>query len=166
MDQLTNLSTLKKMRSSLFALLLCSSIYAQDIFISSVKNNIQLGSLANNRELGFGLKNILEEAIQQKGYDINPKAEKSIDVEILYFDVKTKSMQLAIYGNSEEITEIILQGVLLSNGKEVKKAVAKGQATSISASTLIIDKGGKFSQTNVSTALKKVCEQLIEKLKL
>ena len=166
MDQLTNLSTLKKMRSSLFALLLCSSIYAQDIYISSVKNNIQLGALANNRELGFGLKNILEEAIQQKGYDINPKAEKSIDVEILYFDVKTKSMQLAIYGNSEEITEIILQGVLLSNGKEVKKAVAKGQATSISASTLIIDKGGKFSQTNVSTALKKVCEQLIEKLKL
>lgn len=122
--------------------------------------------MANNRELIFGVKNILEEAIQQKGYDINPKAEKSIDVEILYFDVKTKSMQLAIYGNSEEITEIILQGVLLSNGKEVKKAVAKGQATSISASTLIIDKGGKFSQTNVSTALKKVCEQLIEKLKL
>jgi uncharacterized lipoprotein YajG len=163
---LTNTLTQTKVKSSLFALLICSSIYAQDIFISSVKNNIQLGALANNRELGFGLKNILEEAIQQKGYDINPKAEKSIDVEILYFDVKTKSMQLAIYGNSEEITEIILQGVLLSNGKEVKKAVAKGQATSISASTLIIDKGGKFSQTNVSTALKKVCEQLIQKLKL
>jgi peptide chain release factor 1 len=56
--------------------------------------------------------------------------------------------------------------VLFIKGKDVKKAVAKGQATSISASTLIIDKGGKFSQTNVSTALKKVCEQLIEKLKL
>jgi uncharacterized lipoprotein YajG len=154
------------MKSSLFALLICSSIYAQDIFIGSVKNNIQLGALANNRELGFGLKNILEEAIQQKGYDINPNSEKSIDVEILYFDVKTNSMQLAIYSNTEEITEIIMQGVLFIKGKEVKKVVAKGQATSISASTLIIDKGGKFSQTNVSTALKKVCEQLIEKLKL
>jgi uncharacterized lipoprotein YajG len=153
-------------KSSLFILFFCSTIYSQEINIASIKNNIQIGALANNRELIFGVKNILEEAIQQKGYDINPKAEKSIDVEILYFDVKTKSMQLAIYGNSEEITEIILQGVLLSNGKEVKKAVAKGQATSISASTLIIDKGGKFSQTNVSTALKKVCEQLIEKLKL
>lgn len=154
------------MKSSLFALLICSSIYAQDINIRSVKNNIQLGALANNRELGFGLKNILEEAIQQKGYDINPNSEKSIDVEILYFDVKTNSMQLAIYSNTEEITEIIMQGVLFIKGKEVKKVVAKGQATSISASTLIIDKGGKFSQTNVSTALKKVCEQLIEKLKL
>jgi uncharacterized lipoprotein YajG len=153
-------------KSSLFALLICSSIYAQDIFIGSVKNNIQLGALANNRELGFGLKNILEEAIQQKGYDINPNSEKSIDVEILYFDVKTNSMQLAIYSNTEEITEIIMQGVLFIKGKDVKKVVAKGQATSISASTLIIDKGGKFSQTNVSTALKKVCEQLIEKLKL
>lgn len=166
MDQLTNISTQIKVKSSLFALLICSSIYAQDIFISSVKNNIQLGALANNRELGFGLKNILEEAIQQKGYDINPNSEKSIDVEILYFDVKTNSMQLAIYSNTEEITEIIMQGVLFIKGKEVKKVVAKGQATSISASTLIIDKGGKFSQTNVSTALKKVCEQLIEKLKL
>lgn len=154
------------MKSSLFALLICSSIYSQDINIASIKNNIQIGALANNRELIFGVKNILEEAVQQKGYEINPNAEKSIDIEILYFDVKTSSMQLAIYAKSEEITEIIMQGRLYSKDKEIKKAVAKGQATSISASTLIIDKGGKFSQTNVSTALKKVCEQLIEKLKL
>jgi hypothetical protein len=154
------------MKSSLLALLICSSIYAQDINIRSVKNNIQLGALANNRELGFGLKNILEEAIQQKGYDINPSSERYIDVEILYFDVKTNSMQLAIYSNTEEVTEIIMQGVLFYKEKEIKKAVAKGQAKSISTSTLVIDKGGKFSQTNVSSALKKVCEQLIEKLKL
>ncbi len=73
-------------------------------------------------------------------------------------------MQLAIYSNTEEITEIIMQGRLLLDGKVIKKAVAKGQATSISASTLIIDKGGKFSQANVSSAIKKVCEQLIQKL--
>ena len=154
------------MKSSLLALLICSSIYSQDINIASIKNNIQIGALANNRELIFGVKNILEEAVQNKGYEINPNAEKSIDIEILYFDVKTSSMQLAIYAKSEDVTEIIMQGKLFSNGKEIKKAVAKGQATSISASTLIIDNGGKFSQTNVSTALKKVCEQLIEKLKL
>ena len=154
------------MKSSLFILLFCSTIYSQEINIASIQNNIQIGALANNRELVFGVKNILEEAVQQKGYEINPKAEKSIEVEILYFDVKTNSMQLAIYSKNEEITEIIMQGKLFSQGKEIKKAVAKGQATSISASTLIIDKGGKFSQTNVSTALKKVCEQLIEKLKL
>jgi uncharacterized lipoprotein YajG len=152
------------MKSSLLALLICSSIYAQDISIASVKNNIQLGALANNRDLAFGIKNILEESLQQKGYDINPNANRSIEVEILYFDVKTNSMQLAIYSNTEEITEIIMQGRLLLDGKVIKKAVAKGQATSISASTLIIDKGGKFSQANVSSAIKKVCEQLIQKL--
>jgi hypothetical protein len=152
------------MKSSILALLICSSIYAQDISIASVKNNIQLGALANNRDLAFGIKNILEESLQQKGYDINPNSNRSIEVEILYFDVKTNSMQLAIYSKSEEITEIIIKGRLLLDGKEIKKAVVKGQATSVSASTLIIDKGGKFSQANVSSALKKVCEQLIEKL--
>jgi hypothetical protein len=152
------------MKSSILALLICSSIYAQDISIASVKNNIQLGALANNRDLAFGIKNILEESLQQKGYDINPNSNRSIEVEILYFDVKTNSMQLAIYSNTEEITEIIIKGRLLLDGKEIKKAVVKGQATSVSASTLIIDKGGKFSQANVSSALKKVCEQLIEKL--
>jgi hypothetical protein len=152
------------MKSSLLALLFCFSIYAQDISIASVKNNIQLGALANNRDLSFGIKNILEESLQQKGYDINPNSNRSIEVEILYFDVKTNSMQLAIYSNTEEITEIIIKGRLLLDGKEIKKAVAKGQASSISASTLVIDKGGKFSQANVSSALKKVCEQLIEKL--
>jgi uncharacterized lipoprotein YajG len=152
------------MRNSILALLICSSIYAQDISIASVKNNIQLGALANNRDLAFGIKNILEESLQQKGYDINPKSNRSIEVEILYFDVKTNSMQLAIYANTQEITEIIIKGRLLLDGKEIKKVVVKGQATSVSASTLIIDKGGKFSQANVSSALKKVCEQLIEKL--
>jgi hypothetical protein len=154
------------MKSSLLALLFCFSIYAQDISIASVKNNIQLGDLANNRDLVFGIKNILEESVQEKGYEINPNSKKSIEVEILYFDVKTNSMQLAIYANNEEITEIVMQGRLFSDGKEIKKVVAKGQAKSVSASTLIIDKGGKFSQANVSSAIKKVCEQLIEKLKI
>jgi uncharacterized lipoprotein YajG len=154
------------MKSSLLALLFCFSIYAQDISIASVKNNIQLGDLANNRDLVFGIKNILEESVQEKGYEINPNSKTSIEVEILYFDVKTNSMQLAIYANSEEITEIVMQGRLFSDGKEIKKVVAKGQAKSVSASTLIIDKGGKFSQANVSSAIKKVCEQLIEKLKI
>jgi hypothetical protein len=75
-------------------------------------------------------------------------------------------MQLAIYANNEEVTEIVMQGRLFSDGKEIKKVIAKGQAKSVSASTLIIDKGGKFSQANVSSAIKKVCEQLIEKLKI
>ena len=51
-------------------------------------------------------------------------------------------------------------------GKPKKKVTARGTATSVSTATLIIDEGGKFSQADVSTAMKKVCEQLIKKLKL
>ena len=50
--------------------------------------------------------------------------------------------------------------------KKERKAVAKGTAKSISTATLVIDQGGKFSQANVSTAIKKLCEDLIRKLKL
>jgi hypothetical protein len=75
-------------------------------------------------------------------------------------------MQLAVYGNSVEVTEIVAGARLTLDGKEINTVVVKGQAKSISASTIIIDEGGKFSQTNVSSALKKVCEQIIEKLKL
>ena len=52
------------------------------------------------------------------------------------------------------------------NGKKKKSVVAKGTAKSISTATLAIDEGGKFSQANVSTAIKKLCEQLVQKLKL
>jgi uncharacterized lipoprotein YajG len=125
-----------------------------------------MGPQAGNRDLAFGVKNILEEVIQEKGYELSSNSSKSLLVELLYFDVKSTNMQLAVYGNTVEVTEIIAQAKLVINGKESKPVIVKGLAKSISTATLIIDEGGKFSQTNVSSALKKVCEQIIEKLKL
>ena len=151
----------------LISLLFGISVFAQQsIKIGDIKNNIVMGPLAGNRDLAFGIKNILEEVIQEKGYDLDPQSQKILIIDILYFDVKSTNMQLAVYGNTVEVTEIIAQGKLLLDGKELKTVVVKGQAKSISTATLIIDSGGKFSQTNVSSALKKLCEQLIEKLKL
>jgi len=75
-------------------------------------------------------------------------------------------MQLAAYGRKVNITQIIAGARLILDGKVVKEVIAKGTSKSISTSTLIIDDGGKFSQASVSSALKKVCEQLINKLKL
>jgi uncharacterized lipoprotein YajG len=152
----------------IISLLLTSlTFYAQDIInIQDVKNNIVMGPQAGNRDLAFGVKNILEEVIQEKGYELSSNSSKSLLVELLYFDVKSTNMQLAVYGNTVEVTEIIAQAKLVINGKESKPVIVKGLAKSISTATLIIDEGGKFSQTNVSSALKKVCEQIIEKLKL
>ena len=75
-------------------------------------------------------------------------------------------MQFAVYGKNSDETEIIAQAELIIDGKSKKKVTAKGTAKSISTATLIIDQGGKFSQANVSTALKKVCVDLVKKLKL
>lgn len=155
------------MKSKLLILLLIGSFsYAQGITIGSIKNNIQIGPLAGNRDLAFGIKNILDEVIQEKGYDLLPNSDRVLSVEILYFDVKTTSMQLALYNNTEEVTEIVTQAKLYNKDKEIKSVVVRAQAKSVSTSTLIIDTGGKFSQANVSSALKKVCEQIVDKLKL
>jgi|SRR6056300_408809 uncharacterized lipoprotein YajG len=142
-------------------------MYAQDYYsIADVQNNIVLGPLAGNRNVAFGVKNILEEVIQEKGFDLGPNSSHQIQVSLLYFDVKKTNMQFAIVSKNSDVTEIIAQAQLIVNGKGKKKVTAKGTAKSISTATLIIDQGGKFSQANVSTALKKVCVELIDKLKL
>jgi uncharacterized lipoprotein YajG len=154
-------------KALLFIFVLVSSVaFSQEINIGPIKNNIEIGPLSGNRDLAFGVKNILEEVLQEKGYDLTPESKRLIEVNLLYFDVKSTNMQIAVYANNMEVTEIIAQGKLIENGKEVKSVVVKGQAKSVSTSTLVIDTGGKFSQTNVSSALKKVCEQIIDKLKI
>lgn len=150
-----------------FALFLSMNLYSQEtIKIEEVTNNIVMGPFAGNRNLAFGVKNILEEVIQDKDYYLDDNSPKSIKVELLYFDVKKNSMQLAVYGRKVDITMIAAGARLIVNGKVVKTVTVKESAKSISTSTLIIDDGGKFSQASVSIALKKVCIQLIKKLKL
>lgn len=149
------------------ALFLSINLYSQEtIKIEKVTNNIVMGPFAGNRNLAFGVKNILEEVIQDQDFYLDNNSPRSIKVELLYFDVKKNNMQIAVYGRKVDITQIVAGARLIIDGKVVKKVIAKGTSKSISTSTLIIDDGGKFSQAGVSIALKKVCEQLIKKLKL
>ena len=138
----------------------------QEVHIGKVENKIVLGDLAGNRNFAFGVKNVLEEVAQDMGYDLNPNSPLEIQVELLFFDIKKTNVQIAIYGKNTDTYSIIARAILYKNGKKKKIATAKGQAQSISTATLVVDKGGKFSQANVSTAIKKLCEQLINKLKL
>ena len=142
------------------------SVVAQEVKIGNVTNKIQLGDFAGNRDLAFGVQFVLEEVVQDAGYDLNPTSELSIDVDLLFFDIQKNSIQLAVYSKNTDVYTIIARATLYKNGKKKKTATAKGQAKSISTATLIIDEGGKFSQANVSTAIKKLCVQLIEKLKI
>ena len=149
----------------LLSLLFGFTVTGQELKIVDVKNSIVIGELAGNRDLAFGVKNVLEEVVQDYGYDLNPNSNNLLEVELLYFDVQKNNVQLAAFAKNIDVYQIIARGVY-TNGKKKKKAVAKGTAKSISTSTLIIDQGGNFSQANVSTAIKKLCEDLIKKLKL
>lgn len=142
------------------------SVVAQEVQIGTVENKIVIGDLAGNRNFAFGVKNVLEEVVQDAGYDLNPNSTTIITVDLLFFDVKKTNVQLAVYQKNTETYKIIARASLYKDGKKKKIATVQGEAKSISTATLIIDEGGKFSQANVSTAIKKLCEDLIDKLKL
>jgi len=156
------------MRLLLFLLSFLFSLVAigQEVKLGAVENKIILGDLAGNRDLTFGVKNVLEEVVQDAGYDLNPSSSLEITVDILFFDVKKNNVQLAVYSKNTDIYTIIARATLLKNGKKKKQVTAKGQAKSVSTATLVVDEGGKFSQSNVSTAIKKLCDQLVSKLKI
>lgn len=139
---------------------------AQDIWVGDIENKVIAGPALGNRDLSFGVKNILEELLQDKGYSLKPNSSNVLSIEIMYFDVQKTSIQLGAYSKNLDVTEIIFRATLTKDGKKLKPIVVKGQAKSISTSTLIIDQGGKFSQANVSTALKKVCEDVLTKFEL
>jgi len=54
------------------------------IYVSNVTNLVKVGKLAGNRNLEFGVKNVLEEYLQEKGYNITPDAQLTLDVDIVY----------------------------------------------------------------------------------
>ena len=88
--------------------------FSQDLYkIADVKNNIVLGPMAGNRDLSFGVKNLLEEVVQDYGVDLSPDATSEIQVTLLYFDVKKTATQFAVYGKTSDVTEIIAQAEII-----------------------------------------------------
>ena len=135
------------------------------IFVSSVTNKVVMGSLAGNRNLEFGVKNILEEFIvEEKDLTLNPYATRTVEVEILYLDVLKTQSNLSVFHKNTDAVVIRMRGKLLDKGKVVKTVIVEESAEEVSMSTLLIDEGGKFNQTNLSSAIKKSCNSLINKL--
>ena len=143
------------------SILLTVSVYSQEITIGSVKNKIVHGDLTGNRSLEFGVKNILEELVQDQGYYLVENSESILEVDLLYFGVVRKSTNAAIFSKTNNQVEIIAEARY--NGK---KTTVKATADNIITSTIVLNNGGTFNQQSVSVALKKVCEQIIKKLKL
>lgn len=134
------------------------------IDISAVTNKVVIGSLAGNRNLEFGVKNILEEVIQEKEYELDKSSSLKLAVEIIYLDVLKTQSSFSVLHNNKESVVIRLRGQLYKDGKLEKKVIVEESADEISMSALLVDEGGKFNQQNLSSALKKASNSLVNKL--
>ena len=135
------------------------------VFIQSIENKIEIGTLAKNRNLVFGVKNILLENLQELNYDVTDSAKDadySIKVELLYFDVLETNSGFSVFHKSNNETILRVKGYLYNkDGKKIKEFVSVGKSSEISMSTLIISEGGGINQTSVSNVIKKSSETLI-----
>lgn len=136
----------------------------EHVWVESVTNNVKIGKLAGNRQLEFGVKNVLEEYLQEKGLDLTPSASNKLQVQIVYLDVLTTKQNISVFHKNEEEVVIRMKGILYKDGKKAKEVMVEESSSEISMSTLIVDEGGKFNQTSLSNALKKASEKLITKI--
>ena len=134
------------------------------IWVESVTNEVKIGKLAGNRNLAFGVKNTLEEFLQEKGYDLTPSAPYKLKVQIIFLDVLTTKKNISVFHKNEEEVVIRMKGILYKDGKKEKEIMVEESSSEISMSTLIVDEGGQFNQTSLSNALKKSADKLITKL--
>ena len=134
------------------------------IWVEGVTNEVKIGKLAGNRNLAFGVKNILEEFLQEKGYDLSASSPYKLQVQIVYLDVLTTKKNISVFHSGEEKVVIRLKGILTKDGKKEKELVVEESSSEVSMSTLIVDEGGSFNQTSLSNALKKASEKLINNL--
>ena len=160
---------LKGMKTIFTAILisLCSVLAAQPatVYVGKVTNKVQIGPLTGNKNLAFGVKNVAEEVILDKGHDLtNDSTAFRLDLEIVYFDIQQTATGVSVFHKTENETIIRIKGILYTNDKKPKEYVATGKSFEISTSTMIIDEGGGFNQASARSALKKTIINLIEKL--
>lgn len=135
------------------------------ISIGNIVNKVKIGPVAGNRKLEFGVRNVVEEVLQDKNYDIDHSAKNRLDIDIVYLDVlKTQSSFSVMHKNKESVIIRLYGTITDENGKVIRKALVEESADETSVSTLLIDEGGKFNQQSLSIALKKACNSLVNKL--
>jgi hypothetical protein len=133
----------------------------EPIKVGQISNEIKIGSMVGNRNLEFGIKNILEELLLDMDYDLSNDAELSVNIRLVFFDVINVGKSIGVYHKGVATTRIIAIGELVRGGNVIKKTQQKGESSEISTSTLIIAEDGTLNQQTASIALKKLCELII-----
>ena len=160
------------MKYTLLLLLLCplfvlSQEAKSKVSVNTVRNSVRMGPMTGNQNLTFGVKNIIQEVLQDKGYSLVNKEEADlfVDVEIVYMDQQKTATNVSIFHKDENTVVIRMLGKLINKqGKVVKKEVVTAESSEISTSTLLISENGEFNSTVMRNALKKTCVQVVNKL--
>jgi hypothetical protein len=134
------------------------------VFLYPVENKIQIGPMAKNKGLTFGVKNILLENLQDLNYtmvDSVQNADFSMKIELVFFDIQQISSGVSVFHKNDEETILRIKGLLYNHeGKKIKEYLSTGKSSEISLSTLIISEGGSINQQSVSNVIKKSLETL------
>jgi len=160
------------MRYTLLLLLLSPLfVLSQDanskVSVNTVKNSVRMGPMTGNANLTMGVKNIIQEILQDKGYSLVNKEEADlfVEVEIVYMDQQKTATNVSIFHKDENTVVIRMLGKLINkSGKVVKKELITDESSEISTSTLLISENGEFNSTVMRNALKKTCVQVVNKL--
>ena len=125
--------------------------------------------MTSNRNLAFGVKNIFEEILQDKEFSIvetRSEADVLLSVDLLFFDVNKTKRNVSVFHSNVEETLVIMKAITTDKtGKKLKEVVAEESSSEISTSTLITDEGsGQINQQALSSAIKKTCVSLVDKL--
>jgi hypothetical protein len=159
-----NLKNMTRAGFFLLITLIPFTLQAQQISVGNVSNEIKIGELAGNRNLAFGVRNIVEELLQDLDYELTDDADLRLDIRLIFFDIRLVGKNVAVYNKKEAITEIVAIGELYQKDKLIKKTTQKGESKEISTSTLVIGSDGTFNQQTASIALKKLCETIVKEL--
>ncbi len=160
------------MRYTLLLLLLCplfvlSQEAKSKVSVNTVRNSVRMGPMTGNLNLTMGVKNIIQEVLQDKGYLLVNKedADLFVDVEIVYMDQQKTATNISIFHKDENTVVIRMLGKLINkSGKVVKKELVTDESSEISTSTLLISENGEFNSTVMRNAIKKTCVQVVNKL--
>jgi uncharacterized lipoprotein YajG len=135
--------------------------------LGTITNNIKTGPLTGNKNLAFGVKNVLEEALQDKGFSLVDKfdADYVVDVEISFFDTEQTKQGVSVFHKDKNEVVIRMRGTLSDGfGKVLKTITTEDRSSEISTSTLLINEGGQFNSAVQRNAIKKACISVVTKL--
>jgi len=162
---------MKQLVIVVFALILSlvgnTQVAPTKLYISSVNNLIKIGPLTGNTNLAFGVKNILEEATQDKGYSLVKDrwdADFVLDIDIIYFDIEKSKSNMSVFHKDENAVVIRMRGQVTKDGQVIKDALVEDSSSELVASTGLVASDGKFNSTVSRNAIKKTCVLVVSKL--